>query len=423
MAHMKPKPGRSLGEVRPDLIDQWSDKNELTPFDFMPASAVQVLWKCSNGLPHEYRAGINTRTRKAAIKCSVCSGKQVVVGFNDLSTTHPDLAKQIDPAENDGLSGSDFTAGSNKKPKWTCDVCSYVWVATPNSRTRARPAGCPACTNRVLVVGFNDMATTHPEFAAQLFPEDNEGKGPEDFTMGYTKKLVWTCPDHGHKYPAVPGLRKANNRGCPFCANREVLLGFNDLESTYPGVAASFHSDAEGRGRTPLTVTYGSTARFNWKCADHGIWTAQVHNRTLYRTGCPVCGKYVSLIELRLRRLLNESNHFSTVLDSASPRVELSWRANKHMKVDIIAGTMPEGRSVAIEYDGLRFHANPAQVEKDLAKTQALLEAGFYVVRVRENGLPHLELNHDRLLQLDYRWHHLDDTLQRDVVDKIGAWL
>lgn len=423
MAHMKPKPGRSLGEVRPDLIDQWSDKNDLTPFDYTPSSAVKVWWKCTNGLGHAFHANIYALTRKIPIKCSVCNGKQLLANFNDLTTTHPDLAKQLDPADNNGLSGSDFSAGSSKKPVWTCDGCGHKWSATVGSRTRARPAGCPACTNRVLVVGFNDMATTHPEFAAQLLPEDNGGKGPEGFTMGYTKMLVWTCPEHGHKYTAVPGLRKKGKWGCPYCANREVLPGFNDLESQFPEVAASFHSDAEGLGRTPRSVPFGTTTKFNWECKEHGVWTAQVNSRTLYKTGCPVCGKYVSLVELRLRRLLEASNHFSTVLDSASPRVKLPWRANNYMKVDIVAGFMPEGRSIAIEYDGLRFHSDAPQVEKDIAKTRALLEAGFYVVRVRENGLPHLELEHERLLQLDYKWHHLDDTLQRDVVDKIGAWL
>ncbi|NIH72598.1 hypothetical protein [Auritidibacter ignavus] len=54
-------------------------------------------------------------------------------------------------------------------------------------------------------------------------------------------------------------------------------------------------------------------------------------------------------------------------------------------------------------------------------KTQALLDAGYLVVRIREEKLPHLELEHPNLLQFNQPWSY-DDTHADDMAQIVEKW-
>lgn len=51
-------------------------------------------------------------------------------------------------------------------------------------------------------------------------------------------------------------------------------------------------------------------------------------------------------------------------------------------------------RDVAIEYDGAYWHPAPTKIEVDQRKSLDLLAAGYIVVRLREDDLPSLEIQH-----------------------------
>lgn len=65
----------------------------------------------------------------------------------------------------------------------------------------------------------------------------------------------------------------------------------------------------------------------------------------------------------------------------------------KQWRVDITAA-LPDGRKVAIEYDGSYWHAG--KVDKDTEKSLDLLQAGFLVARLREDPLPSLPISDER---------------------------
>ncbi len=70
--------------------------------------------------------------------CAVCSGHQVELGFNDLNTTNPTLAREAF-----GWDTTKFTSGSNAKKRWVCDA-GHSWSAV--IADRASGHGCPSCT-------------------------------------------------------------------------------------------------------------------------------------------------------------------------------------------------------------------------------------------------------------------------------------
>ena len=49
-----------------------------------------------------------------------------------------------------------------QKIKCKCKIDGYEWDALPSHLLNG--SGCPVCSNRVIIHGINDVATTHPNF-------------------------------------------------------------------------------------------------------------------------------------------------------------------------------------------------------------------------------------------------------------------
>jgi hypothetical protein len=121
-----------------------------------------------------------------------------------LADLFPDLAAQAvgwDPKE--------VSAGSNRKFRWRCKL-GHEWDAVVTSRVNGH--GCAVCKNKLVSKGFNDLATTHPELAAQAV-----GWNPETVIAGSHKKLRWRC-ELGHEWNADVASRALGDRGCPSCS-------------------------------------------------------------------------------------------------------------------------------------------------------------------------------------------------------------
>jgi hypothetical protein len=74
------------------------------------------------------------------------------------------------------------------------------------------------------------------------------------------------------------------NTGCPTCANKAVLTGYNDLATTHPQLILEALFD-------PTKVIAGSNRKLPWKCAIGHEWTATGATR-IKGSGCPFCTNY-----------------------------------------------------------------------------------------------------------------------------------
>lgn len=90
---------------------------------------------------------------------------KLVPGINDLATINPELAKEVSPESK--IKATEITSGSGNKLLWRCSK-GHEWEATVNDRSRGR--GCPYCSNKKLLLGFNDLATTNPRLAKEVPP-------------------------------------------------------------------------------------------------------------------------------------------------------------------------------------------------------------------------------------------------------------
>ena len=116
--------------------------------------------------------------------------------------------------------------------------------------------GCPACTGRQALAGENDLATLYPDIAAQWDGMKNGALRPNNVTAGSNRRVWWRC-EKGHSYRAMIAQRVQRGDGCPYCANRKVLPGFNDLATVQPLVTKQWHETLNG-ALTPEMVTAGS---------------------------------------------------------------------------------------------------------------------------------------------------------------------
>lgn len=150
-----------LATLKPLLAQEWSKKNKLKPTEVSVASHKKIIWKCKHG--HEWEASVKSRTVNGT-GCPYCSHNKVLAGFNDLASQYPDIAAEWSD-RNLPLLPTMVTAFANSKAWWKCKDCGNEWYTLIS--TRSGGSRCPYCSGYTLLKGFNDLATTHPDLAAE----------------------------------------------------------------------------------------------------------------------------------------------------------------------------------------------------------------------------------------------------------------
>lgn len=138
-----------------------------------------------------------------------------------------------------------------------------------------------------LIKGVNDLQTLFPELAKQWHPTLNGDLTPDCISAHRNGKVFWMC-EKGHAYDVSPDKR-THGEGCPYCNNRRLLIGYNDLVTNYPNLAAEW--DYEKNPDRPEDYTYRSMHVAHWKCKTCGCeWTARIRDRadSKYQL-CPKC--------------------------------------------------------------------------------------------------------------------------------------
>jgi hypothetical protein len=92
-------------------------------------------------------------------------------------------------------------------------------------RRQPRASGCwlPLLQQPKVWPGFNDMATTRPDLAAEFHPTKNGDLTPETIVASTWRRLFWKCAC-GNEWPATGESRAKRGRGCRKCAR---YLGFD----------------------------------------------------------------------------------------------------------------------------------------------------------------------------------------------------
>ena len=270
-----------LVTLKPLLAQEWSKKNKLKPTEVSVASHKKIIWKCKHG--HEWEASVKSRTINGT-GCPYCSHNKVLAGFNDLASQYPDIAAEWSD-RNLPLLPTMVTAFANSKAWWKCRDCGNEWYTLIS--TRAGGSRCPYCSGYTLLKGFNDLATTHPDIAAE-WSERNYPLMPDEVNAKSRHNVWWKCKTCGNEWKSVINAR-VKGTVCPVCADRTVLAGYNDLATTDRKLLAEW--DYEKNSLLPTQVSRKSMKSVWWKCSLGHSWKAKISERAIEGKGCKVCEK------------------------------------------------------------------------------------------------------------------------------------
>ena len=320
-------------------------------------SKIKVWWKCEKG--HEWKATVDNRNRGTG--CPYCSGRRAIIGYNDLSTVNPQLAKEWNYEKNGDLKPSEVKSNCGKKVWWKCNK-GHEWKATVDNRNRGR--GCPICENRKLLEGYNDLATINPQLAKEWNYKKNGNLKPNMVVANNGKKVWWKCKK-GHEWEATI-INRNRGAGCPYCAKNQTLKYYNDLATVNPQLAKEWNYERNGDLK-PDMVALNSNIKVWWKCEKGHEWKATIYSRN--KTGCPMCSKELQTsfpeqaIYYYIKKLfpdaINSDHHLNMELDIFIP-----------------------SQKIAIEYDGTFWHKNSKSDER---KNQLCRDNEIVLFRVKEN--------------------------------------
>lgn len=387
--------------------------------NYVSGSNFKAWWLCPIAEDHYWVAPIDKRAKRGD-GCPFCSAHRPS-STNNLLLLNPRVAAQLNE-EKSGYTATQLTVGSNKKVWWTCEEKQHEWDASPNTRLTR---GCPHCSNKATgerLLYENTIAGKSKRLTAE-FDLTKNNTTPNKVNTGSAKKYYWLCADRGHSWQSSAAARFNVGQNCPYCSNKRVGAD-NNLAFLFPEIASQLDENISGIKSNQIVP--GSGKKVTWNCAENTehSWVSDVRNRTGHNVhkimfGCPDCTQaHTSNIEILLRKrasaiLLNMPEDYKAKLD-------IPWRRNKRMSVDILGEY--DGKKVAIEYDGMWYHYDKETILRDLAKTEALLNAGYIVVRIREGKLPDLELTSPQLLQLNYKYSS-DENKINELIKNIETHL
>ena len=259
---------KPLSETHPEICKEIKIGN---PTEVSAGSDKKFEWECKDG--HRWIASVTNRVLKGT-GCPTCAkvNRNPSYGIN-LKKEFPEIA-----AEANGWDPEAITAGSKLKLEWKCPI-GHTYLSRPYERTKKKH-GCPICSGKKILSGFNDLLTLAPDIAAEMI-----GSDPTKVSAGNNKNFSWKCKKN-HEYVASVHNRVKNKSGCPYCSGLKALPGFNDLATTHP------HLALQAYGWDPKTVRAGTHKKLEWKCEVGHIFTATGEGRLSEKTsGCRVCNR------------------------------------------------------------------------------------------------------------------------------------
>ncbi len=264
-----------------EAADWHSDLNgDLTPDQFVAGSDQEVWWKCPNE-GHDFQMSIYHRSRGNS--CPFCDRRKVHA-TTSFAVTHPVAAARWHPTKNGALRPTDVLAYTNTKVWWLCEEKKHHYFSS--LLAQARGAGCNICTGRA-VDEQNCMRTTRPDLARDFHPTANGSLTPDTIMATTDRRIVWRCRNN-HHWTASGQNRVKHRTGCPYCSNYAVWVGWNDMATTRPDLAADWDEERNG-DLTPQSVVAGTNKRIAWKCNSCGHRWSETGFKRVRRGRCANC--------------------------------------------------------------------------------------------------------------------------------------
>jgi uncharacterized Zn-finger protein len=380
--------------TNPELKNEWNYKKNINvdPKTIKFGSKIKVWWVCDKG--HEWKIDTFARTT-GKNGCPYCSGRQAIIGENDLFTSNPEFKNEWNYKKNINVDPETIKSGSGKKVWWICDK-GHEWEATVLNRKNNY--NCPYCSGRKAIIGENDIFTTNPELKSEWNYKKNINVDPETIKSGSGKKVWWIC-DKEHEWKIDTYSRAVKKTGCPYCSGRQAIIGENDLFTSNPEFKNEWNYK-KNINIDPKTIKSASNIKVWWICDKGHEWEAEVYSRSQGR-GCPKCSSQLRTSYPEQYFYFHLSNIFKNTINRYKDK------KNNISEIDIFI----EDIMIGVEYDGYYYHKN----KKD-TKTKILLKNGIILISIKETRNFRKDINNIIYVQLPVTEEKLKDTLERLLI-------
>ena len=262
-----------------------------------------------------------------------------------------------------GFNPKILTQGCHTKVWW---ICKEGHSYDAQIKNRVAGNGCSYCAGKKVLKGYNDLETFYPELATEWIYQKNGELTPATVAVASNKKAWWKCKKCGGEYESYICNRTLKGVGCPYCAGQKVLVGYNDLQTLSPYLAAEW---SDKNIEKPTEFTMFSKKKVYWTCPlGHQDYRMSIQQRS-NRQGCPICAQQsqTSFPEQALYYYLKQ--RFPDALNR--------YISDKR-EIDIFIPS----KNIGFEYNGYFSHKKKA--EKDAAKKTFFHSVGVTLFIIKE---------------------------------------
>ena len=281
------------------------------------------------------------------------------------------LIKEWDYEKNESLNLFPERLGINSNIV-TWWICPHGHKYDMRIHQRSRGQGCPYCSGRRVLAGFNDLAATNPNLLEQWDYQKNSIR-PEEISRGSHKTVWWKC-SLGHSYQQTIHKKTSRNSGCPVCSGHLTIPGVNDFATCYPDIAKEWHPTKNG-DLLPSEISKKNGRKVWWICKYGHEWQATPHDRVIDHTGCPYCSQRrltsfpEQAIYYYIKKLYPDTiNRFKDIFDNG-------------MELDIYVPSI----RFAVEFDGANWHGTEDVHKREKTKYDICKDNKITLIRVKEH--------------------------------------
>lgn len=162
----------------------------------------------------------------------------------------------------------------------------------------------------------------------------------------------------GHVWPVRPTNLLSHNSGCPYCANKSVWIGYNDMWTTSPEVASLLLNPEDG-----YKYTQCSGRKVYFKCPDCGDISFKTISK-VYNSGlkCQKCSDGISYPNKLARALLSQLP-VHNVEHEYTPKWAELYKYDNYFEYN--------NKKYVLEMDGLQHFEQVKMYKWSLQDTQA----------------------------------------------------
>ena len=247
----------------------------------------------------------------------------------------------------------------------------------------------------------NKYVASYPRLMKEWDWEENNKKNldPEKLTSGSGKKPTWICAK-GHKWETPIYHRTTRGSNCPYCSNKMILPGYNDLQSQRQDLMSEW--DFETNIINPSSVAVKSNKEANWVCPKGHRYKKQIYLRVAGQ-GCPECS--------RGRKTSFPEQCFFFYTKKVFPDAINSYKDifDNQMELDIYIPSIKTG----IEYDGWYWHDKNDQdsLLREKKKYQLCKDNNIRLFRIKEGTFEGFLDNADRTWYIPKKCSHKELNL------------